>query len=123
MRMLHAFFEGARQGRLHAIRCARCAELAFPPKESCSSCRMQEWESVQLAGTGTITSFRVISVSQGGPGGEAPYAVAQVRLTEGVSLVGRIVGLPLQSITVGQTVRFRPLVEPGQTAIGFGPAS
>ena len=59
---------------------------------------------------------------RGGASG-TPYAVAQVRLREGVSVLGRIVDIPLDALAIGQAVRFRPLVEPHQTGIAFGPAA
>jgi len=48
--------------------------------------------------------------------------VAVVRLDEGVSLLGRIVDVPLDGLRTGLPVRFRPLVTGEQTAVGFGPA-
>jgi hypothetical protein len=45
-----------------------------------------------------------------------------VKLKEGVSLLGRIVDIPLDRVAVGLAVRFRPIVKDGQTSIGFGPA-
>jgi uncharacterized OB-fold protein len=118
---LHRFFERARQGELTAIRCERCGELAIPPKEFCLSCRERAWQPVPLAGTGTITSFTVIRVPPRGRAG-APYAVALVQLTEGVSLLGRIVDIPLDALRIGLPVTFRPLVEGDQTVVAFGPA-
>jgi len=41
---------------------------------------------------------------------------------EGVSLLGRVVELPLESLKVGLPVKFRPLVKGEQTVVGFGPA-
>jgi uncharacterized OB-fold protein len=119
---LKAFFEEARAGRLTAIRCGRCGELAIPPKEYCPRCHERAWEPVPLGGHGTIASFTVIRVPPRGHAAEAPYAVALVRLHEGPSLLGRIVEIPLEALRVGLPVRFRPLVNEGQTAIGFGPS-
>ena len=45
-----------------------------------------------------------------------------MKLTEGVSLLGRIVDISLEKIAIGVPVRFRPLVRGSQTAVGFGPA-
>jgi hypothetical protein len=39
-----------------------------------------------------------------------------------VSLLGRLVDVPLERLAIGLPVRFRPLVIQGQTALGFGPA-
>lgn len=119
---LQTFFEEARAGRLTGIRCRHCAELAIPPKEFCPSCHQRAWEPVPLAGYGTIASFTVIHVPPPGQTAELPYAVAVVRLAEGVSLLGRIVDIPIDSLRIGLPVKFRPLITEGQTVIGFGPA-
>ena len=119
---LKHFFEEVRAGRLNGIQCGKCGELAVPPKEFCPTCQEQNWMPVPLGGGGSIASFTVIRVAPRGRGGEAPYAIAVVQLDEGVSLLGRIVDIPFESLRSGLPVRFRPLVTGGQTAIGFGPA-
>jgi uncharacterized OB-fold protein len=118
---LKHFFQEARAGRLSGIRCGKCGELAIPPKEFCPGCQEQNWTPVPLAGKGAITSFTVIRIAPRGRGAEAPYAVAVVRLDEGVSLLGRIVDIPLDTLRTGLTVQFRALVTGEQTAVGFGP--
>jgi len=119
---LKGFFEEAREGRLSAIRCGSCGELAIPPKELCPSCHERRWELVPLHGTGSVVSFTVIRIPPRGRLSEAPYAVAVVKLDEGVSLLGRIDGIPLDALTAGLSVRFRPLLFDEQVIIGFGPA-
>jgi len=119
---LKDFFTEVRAGRLTGIRCTQCGELAIPPKEFCGACGKRAWESVPLGGEGTIASYTVIRVAPRGHVGQTPYAVAVVRLTEGVSLLGRITDLPLDSLRVGLPVRFRPLVSGEETMVGFGPA-
>ena len=52
---------------------------------------------------------------------EVPYAIAVVRLREGVSLIGRVVDIPLETLAIGLPVRFRPLGNETETSIGFGP--
>ncbi len=118
-----AFFEKARGGQLTAIRCGSCGELSMPPKELCPSCHAHSWQPVALAGDGTIASFTVIRVAPRAHAGEVPYAIAVVRLKEGVSILGRIVDIPLEKLAVGLSVRFRPLIAKDMTtSVGFGPA-
>ena len=119
---LKHFFEEARAGRLTAIRCAECGALALPPKEFCPSCQERKWEPEALSGTGTVVSFTVIRIPPRGRGGEAPYAVAVVKLDEGVSLVGRVVDVPIEALKSGLPVKFRPLVVENQTMVAFVPA-
>jgi hypothetical protein len=118
---LKGFFEEARAGRLTAIRCGNCGELAIPPKELCPGCRERRWELVPLAGTGSVVSFTVIRIPPRGRLPEAPYAVAVVKLDEGVSLLGRIVDIPIDALAAGLRVRFRPVLTEEQVVIGFGP--
>ena len=119
---LRDFFERAREGQLTGVRCRKCGELAIPPKELCPACHERAWELVPLAGDGTIASYTVIRVAPRAYAAEAPYAVAVVKLKEGVSLLGRLVDIPLEQIAIGMPVRFRPLVRDNQTSVGFGPA-
>ena len=119
---LKSFFEEARAGRLTGIKCGHCGELAIPPKEFCPGCQHRKWTPVTLAGRGTVVSFTIIRVPPRGAPAPAPYAVAVVKLDEGVSLLGRLVDIPLESLKAGLPVKFRPLLAEQQTAIGFGPA-
>ena len=118
-----AFFEKARGGQLTAIRCGSCGELAMPPKELCPSCHAHQWQPVALAGDGTIASFTVIRVAPRAHAADVPYAVAVVRLKEGVSILGRLLDIPLEKLAVGLPVRFRPIIAKDlATSVGFGPA-
>ncbi len=119
---LKSFFEEARAGRLTAIRCAECGALAAPPKEFCPTCQHRGWEPVTLSGAGKVTSFTVIRIPPRGRAPEAPYAVAVVKLDEGLSMLGRVVEIPLDTLKTGLPVKFRPVVSQGETVIGFGPA-
>jgi uncharacterized protein len=119
---LGRFFEQVRDGKLTAIRCDACGALAVPPKELCPECGARRWEPVPLSGEGSIASYTVIRVAPRGHADEAPYAIAAVRLREGVSVLGRVVDVPLDKLAVGLPVRFRPIVVKDHIAIGFGPA-
>ena len=118
---LQAFFEQAREGKLIGIKCAGCGVLAIPPRELCPECGHRQWAPTALSGDGEITSFTVIRIAPRGHAGEAPYAIAAVRLIEGVSLLGRIVDIPFEDLAIGRKVRFRPLRIQDHTALGFGP--
>src|SRR5262249_13952367 len=114
--------EEARAGRLTGLRCAECGGLALPPKEFCPTCQQRHWEPVPLAGTGTVTSFTVVRIPPRGPAAQAPYAVAVVKLDEGVAPLRRVGDVPLDVLKTGLPVRFRPLIGDSQTMVAFGPA-
>jgi uncharacterized OB-fold protein len=106
------FFAGVRAGRVQVQRCTACGEHAVPPKAFCPSCGAARWESVALAGDGEVASFTVIRVPPRALAAEAPYPIAVVRMTEGVSLTGRLSGVPLEGIRVGLPVRLVPPAQP-----------
>jgi len=118
---LQSFFEAARDGKLIGIKCGGCGALAIPPRELCPECGRREWAPVPLSGDGEIASFTVIRIAPRGHAGDAPYAIAAVRLVEGVSLLGRVVDIPFDELAIGRKVRFRPLRIHDRAALGFGP--
>ena len=117
---LKHFFEQARAGTLTALRCTKCGELTLPPKEFCAACRERAWAPITLAGDGTIASYTVIRVAPRGHANDAPYAIAAVQLKEGVSLLGRLMDIPLDRLAIGLPVRFRFFTWGGQMVVGFG---
>lgn len=100
------FFAGVRGGRLIVQRCAVCSALAVPPKLVCPGCEGQSFSRVTLSGDGEIASYTVIRVPPSRLAPEAPYVVAVVRMAEGVSLLGRLGGVPVDAARVGMPVRF-----------------
>jgi uncharacterized protein len=119
---LRDFFERAREGELTGITCGGCGALAIPPREFCAECHQRAWRPTRLSGDGTIVSYTVIRVAPRAHAAQAPYAIVAVLLKEGVSLLGRIVDIPIEKVVIGLPVRFRPFITHGETAVGFGPA-
>lgn len=118
---VQTFFEQARAGKLIGIKCGGCGALAIPPRELCPECGRRQWSPVPLSGDGEVASFTVIRIAPRGHAGDAPYAIAAVRLVEGVSVLGRVVDIPFDELAIGRKVRFRPLRIHEHTALGFGP--
>lgn len=116
------FFAGVRDGKLTALRCTACGALTVPPKAFCENCGKRAWETLSLSGEGVVESYTVIRVAPRKFAGDVPYAIAAVRLTEGVSLLGRVVEVPVDTVRVGMPVKFRPMVAEDRTAISFVPA-
>jgi uncharacterized OB-fold protein len=100
------FFAGVREGRLTVQRCAACGALSVPPKLVCPSCEGNAFSRATLGGDGEVASFTVIRVPPSRLAAEAPYVVTVVRMDEGVSLLGRLDGTPVDAVRVGMPVRF-----------------
>jgi uncharacterized OB-fold protein len=100
------FFDGVREGRLVVQRCAGCGALAVPPKAVCQECEGENWSRTALGGDGEVLSYTVIRVAPARLAAEAPYAVVVARMTEGVSLLGRLKDVPPDAVRIGMPVRF-----------------
>jgi uncharacterized OB-fold protein len=100
------FFAGVRDGRLTVQRCAACGALSVPPKLVCPGCESESFDRATLTGEGEVASYTIIRVPPSRLAPEAPYVVTVVRMAEGVSLLGRLTGLPVDAVRVGLPVRF-----------------
>ena len=98
------FWEAAAQGRLLIKACTSCARPHYYPRSICPLCGSDTTEWVQASGRGTVYSY---SVMRRVP---VPYALAYVRLEEGVTMMTNIVDCDLDVIRIGQRVQvvFKP---------------
>ena len=116
------FFDGVRAGHLVVQRCAACGALSIPPKAVCPSCEATRWDRTILVGDGEIASYTVIRVPPGHFSADAPYVVVIARMAEGVSLLGRLTGVPIDAVEFGMPVRFAGALEGTEpTVIAFRP--
>jgi uncharacterized protein len=98
------FFEAARQGRFLVRRCTGCQKFHWYPRPVCPYCSADtEW--VESAGTGEIYSVTV--TRRGAP---QAFAMAYVRLDEGITMLTNIVDADLDTLRIGQrvSVTFKP---------------
>jgi uncharacterized protein len=83
---------GLREGRILIQKCPECGQLNLYPKYACTNCQSEEWGWQPAEGRGTLHSFTVSRI--GAPIGfedDLPYALAVVKLEEGVQLLGRLI--------------------------------
>ena len=57
------FWDAALQGQLTASRCTNCGTFVLPPQPFCFMCQGQDFEWVELPGTGTIYTFTIVPAS------------------------------------------------------------
>lgn len=70
--------------RLLGSRCPRCGEHFFPRRRICLGCGLQGLEPAELGPEGQISTYTIVHQKTAGSLVEPPYAIAQVRLKEGV---------------------------------------
>src|SRR5258708_40313694 len=98
------FWRAAKQGALRIKRCTACRKIHWYPRLLCPYC-LGETEWSDASGKGTIYSVSV--TRRAGP---VPYAIAYVRLDEGVTMLTNIVDCDLDTLRIGQRVNvtFKP---------------
>jgi len=98
------FWEGTARGELRIQRCRGCGTLRHPPGPMCPACGAGKPEYLLAAGTGEVYSY-VVHHHPPVPGHQAPFVVALVQLTEGVRMVGELLGVDPDGVRVGMPVR------------------
>jgi len=98
------FWEGTARGELRIQRCRGCGTLRHPPGPMCPACGAGKLEYLLAAGTGEVYSY-VVHHHPPVPGHQAPFVVALVQLTEGVRMVGELLGVDPDGVRVGMPVR------------------
>lgn len=88
------FWDAAQEERLEIQRCQACSRFYFYPRPFCPHCFSWDVEWVQVSGRATLHSYVINHRPMPGWEDEAPYAIAQVALEEGVRLLTSIVGVP-----------------------------
>lgn len=88
-------------GRFCLQKCDSCQRHIFYPREICPHCGSASVQWVRARGTGTVYSTSAIA-RKAEAGGY--YNVALIDLDEGVRMMGRVDGVPPDSVRIGQRV-------------------
>ncbi|NIA10915.1 MAG: hypothetical protein GWP10_14605 [Nitrospiraceae bacterium] len=124
MLTIRDYINGLKNGNIIGTKCKKCGNITIPLKPVCPKCGSFDMEEFETAGKGVLRSFTVIYVAPPKFVSIAPYVVGIIKLDEGPSLMGRIVGVDPnkpEEIKVGTKVKFEPLVENGKVVVAFRP--
>jgi uncharacterized protein len=98
------FWDGTAAGDLRIQRCGDCGALRHPPGPMCPACGAGRPGYLVAAGTGEVYSY-VVQHHPPVPGKQLPIVVALVQLTEGVRMVGELLGVSPDRVRIGLPVR------------------
>jgi uncharacterized OB-fold protein/acyl dehydratase len=98
------FWEGTARHELRIQRCGGCGTLRHPPGPMCPVCGFARPEYDVAAGTGEIYSY-VVHHHPPVPGRRLPIVIVLVQLTEGVRMVGELLGTDPERVRIGLPVR------------------
>ena len=94
------FWQAAQKDRLVLKVCNSCKEVHYYPRTICPHCGGNDTAWLDSEGVGEIYSFTVMR-----RGVEVPFAMAYVRLEEGISLLTHLYNCDFDAIRIGQKVR------------------
>ena len=118
------YIDSLKDGKILGSKCRKCGAVSIPLKPVCPYCGSTDLDIIESKGEGILRSFTVIYVAPPKLVSIAPYVVGIIKLNEGPSLMGRIVGIDPnkpEDIKVGTKVKFEPLVENGKVVAAFKP--
>jgi uncharacterized OB-fold protein len=96
----------AREGRLAIQRCDDCGRHFHYPSAICEHCLSTSISVADVSGDGTVESYSVVYRAFSPDfADDVPYAVALVRLDEGVNLLTWITGMDPDDVRIGMRVR------------------
>ena len=99
------FLKGIAQKRILGERCPVCGKVYVPPRGACPVDGVPTEEQVELAQTGTITSFCVVNVQFYRSEMEVPYVSGLVLLDGAdIELFGLVQEIPYDQVRMGMRV-------------------
>ena len=113
--IIQGFRDGLTNAELLIQKCNACRRFNMYPRYACPHCQSDDLAWQTAAGKGSLKSFTILR--SGAPEGfeqELPYALAVVKLEEGVQLLGRLIpdaDGEWSSYSCDQPVGFRPTTD------------
>jgi uncharacterized OB-fold protein len=108
---------------LVANQCTSCGARFFDRRNGCAHCGKTEFDPVDVATTGEVEAFTIVSFAA--PGVPVPYVAALVNC-DGTSVRSNLINVPPdpEHVTLGMQVQLATEVigtdENGTEAVGFG---
>lgn len=99
-----------RDGVLRFQQCGVCGYLRYPPAQRCPECLATDTAWVADDGPATVWSVAIYHRAYAPQFAEMlPYAVVLAELDSGPRLISTAVGLPAESVRIGQRGTLRPI--------------
>lgn len=99
------FWDGAERGVLVLPYCGNCSRYFWYPRGFCPRCSSTDLSWRTSDGLGEIYSFAVVHQAFGEWREHAPFVIAYVRLTEGITVSTNIVDCRIDQLEVGRRVQ------------------
>ena len=113
-----AFFRGLAEGRILGQRCPVCTKVYVPPRGACPVDGVPTTDEVEVADSGTVTTFCIVNVPYLGQKIQPPYVSAYVLLDGAdIAFLHLILGVDAADVRMGLRVKavWKPRDEWGTT--------
>jgi uncharacterized OB-fold protein len=113
-----SFFRGLAEGKLLGQRCPVCQNVYIPPRSACPVDGVPTTDEVELADTGTVTTYCIVNVPFLGQKIKPPYVSAYVLLDGAdIAFLHLILGIDAADVRMGMRVKavWKPREEWGTT--------
>jgi len=90
--------------RLVLTRCLNCGRVSVFKRPACPYCGSPSIAHEESQGIGVVESFTKVYYKQDSSEDRLPEVVAVVRLSEGVRIVGEVVGVKVDEVSEGMVV-------------------
>ncbi len=119
---IKAYNDFLAENKIMGSKCKGCGVVHLPPRPVCNECGGRDLEWTELKGTGTIRAYTVITVPLTRLKDRCPYAVGVVKLEDGPSISGMVLGVSDgDQISVGTLVKGEFIKEGERTVLCFRP--
>ena len=112
-----SWLEALAQGRFLLQRSASSGQCVFPPRVAEPRSGATDLQWFEASGAGVVYAVTVVSPKPPA----APYTVALIDLAEGPRLMGRVLGLPPEQVSIGLAVQAQVGQIDGVPALLFHP--
>jgi hypothetical protein len=99
------FWEGLKEGKVYATKCAKCGKLYFPPAADCPDCLASDMEWIPLSDEAEIEAFTYVVIRPTSFQQNKPYTVAIGKLKEGIRVLAWLSGFKLSETKIGLIVK------------------
>ena len=100
------YLKGLMEGKIRGQRCPVCKKVYLPPRGSCPTDGVPTEEEVEVAETGTVTTFCVVNIAFSDRAPEVPYVCGQVLLDGAdTALLALVAGIKAEECRMGLRVK------------------
>jgi len=102
------FVENLANGKITATKCKKCSTEYYPPRMDCPTCISSEMEWIEISAQGKLAAYTEIHIPPEHFTGSEPYIIGLIELSNGLRIMGRILGANVEELKIGMEMKAIP---------------